>query len=249
MALDRRPLTPTPVFCHHEQARVHLLDRLMWSQLFEQFLQTKFPTAKRFGLEGCESLIPGLKHLIDSSAVNGVDSIVMGMPHRGRLNVLCNVVRKPLEAVFKEFSPPGTHPHAARTSSVVRWDWAWHLLLTGLAFRCSYLYTNFSHRLLCAYVSSGRPGSGVLRGLGRRQVPSRDVVQAAGAGDGQRDVHLALCQPVAPGGGQRGRLRLRPRQAPRLEEPAVGAWRCAARRRRLCRPGCRLRRLPPLGAA
>ena len=112
MALDRRPLTPTPVFCHHEQARVHLLDRLMWSQLFEQFLQTKFPTAKRFGLEGCESLIPGLKHLIDSSAVNGVDSIVMGMPHRGRLNVLCNVVRKPLEAVFKEFSPPGTHPHA-----------------------------------------------------------------------------------------------------------------------------------------
>lgn len=86
-----------------EEKRV-ILDRLMWSELFEKFIASKYPNEKRFGLEGCESLIPGMKALIDRSVESGVKSIVMGMPHRGRLNVLGNVIRKPIEAILNEFS-------------------------------------------------------------------------------------------------------------------------------------------------
>lgn len=80
-----------------------ILDRLMWSDGFENFIASKFPNEKRFGLEGCESLIPGMKALIDRSVDEGVKSIVLGMPHRGRLNVLANVIRKPIEAILNEF--------------------------------------------------------------------------------------------------------------------------------------------------
>jgi 2-oxoglutarate dehydrogenase E1 component len=58
---------------------------------------------KRFGLEGAESMIPGLKSLVDRVTELGVEEVVIGMPHRGRLNVLSNVVRKPMEIIFKEF--------------------------------------------------------------------------------------------------------------------------------------------------
>ncbi|GBF89902.1 hypothetical protein Rsub_02606 [Raphidocelis subcapitata] len=82
----------------------HTLDRLAWSEMFETFCSNKFTAAKRFGLEGCETLIPGMKALIDRVTDLGVESIVMGMPHRGRLNVLANVVRKPMAQIFSEFS-------------------------------------------------------------------------------------------------------------------------------------------------
>lgn len=80
-----------------------ILDRLIWSSSFESFLATKHPNDKRFGLEGGESLIPGMKALIDRSVDYGVKDIVIGMPHRGRLNVLSNVIRKPNESIFSEF--------------------------------------------------------------------------------------------------------------------------------------------------
>lgn len=80
-----------------------ILDRLIWSSSFESFLASKFPNDKRFGLEGCESLVPGMKALIDRSVDYGIKDIVIGMPHRGRLNVLSNVVRKPNESIFSEF--------------------------------------------------------------------------------------------------------------------------------------------------
>lgn len=81
-----------------------ILDRLIWSSSFETFTAQKWGAAKRFGLDGCESLIPGMKELIDRAADQGVESVVIGMPHRGRLNVLGNVVRKPLKQIFSEFS-------------------------------------------------------------------------------------------------------------------------------------------------
>ncbi len=80
-----------------------ILDRLIWSSSFEAFLATKYPNDKRFGLEGAETLVPGMKALIDRSVDYGVKEIVIGMPHRGRLNVLSNVVRKPNESIFSEF--------------------------------------------------------------------------------------------------------------------------------------------------
>lgn len=85
-----------------------ILDRLIWSTQFENFLATKWVTAKRFGLEGAETLIPGMKEMFDRASDLGVESIVVGMPHRGRLNVLGNVFRKPLRQIFSEFSGSGT---------------------------------------------------------------------------------------------------------------------------------------------
>ncbi|MFQ6647844.1 hypothetical protein Gotur_021044, partial [Gossypium turneri] len=100
--------TPTPMQ-YNRQRREVILDRLIWSTQFENFLATKWTTAKRFGLEGGETLIPGMKEMFDRAADLGVESIVIGMPHRGRLNVLGNVVRKPLRQIFSEFSG-GTRP-------------------------------------------------------------------------------------------------------------------------------------------
>ena len=93
---------PAP-FKYSVDDKRRILDRLIWSSNFEQFLATKYPNDKRFGLEGCETLVPGMKALIDRSVDYGVKDIVIGMPHRGRLNVLSNVVRKPNESIFSEF--------------------------------------------------------------------------------------------------------------------------------------------------
>ena len=100
--LRERIETPQP-FKYSVDEKRRILDRLIWSSSFEAFLATKFPNDKRFGLEGCETLVPGMKALIDRSVDYGVKDIVIGMPHRGRLNVLSNVVRKPNESIFSEF--------------------------------------------------------------------------------------------------------------------------------------------------
>lgn len=100
--LRERLEVPQPYKYSVDEKR-RILDRLIWSTSFENYLATKFPNDKRFGLEGCESLIPGMKALIDRSVDYGIKEIVIGMPHRGRLNVLSNVVRKPNESIFSEF--------------------------------------------------------------------------------------------------------------------------------------------------
>lgn len=82
-----------------------LLKRLIRSTGFEAFLAKKWSSEKRFGIEGCEVLIPAMKMIIDKSSELGVESIIMGMPHRGRLNVLANVCRKSLEQLFTQFDP------------------------------------------------------------------------------------------------------------------------------------------------
>lgn len=81
-----------------------ILARITRATGFEAFLARKWSSEKRFGLEGCEILIPAMKQVIDKSTELGVESIVMGMPHRGRLNVLSNVCRKPLEQIFTQFA-------------------------------------------------------------------------------------------------------------------------------------------------
>lgn len=84
--------------------RLQILDRLAWASMFEQFCAKKWNATKRFGLEGLTTMIPGLKAAMDTATLHGVDDISFGMPHRGRLNVLANVIRKPLETIFKEFA-------------------------------------------------------------------------------------------------------------------------------------------------
>ncbi|XP_076980756.1 2-oxoglutarate dehydrogenase-like, mitochondrial isoform X4 [Tamandua tetradactyla] len=82
-----------------------LLARLVRSMRFEDFLARKWSSEKRFGLEGCEVMIPALKTIIDKSSEMGIENVILGMPHRGRLNVLANVIRKDLEQIFCQFDP------------------------------------------------------------------------------------------------------------------------------------------------
>ncbi|KJE90257.1 oxoglutarate dehydrogenase [Capsaspora owczarzaki ATCC 30864] len=91
-----------PKLSHEEKIRI--FSRLLGADGFEAFLNKKWKHEKRFGLEGCESLIPGMKAAIDTASNQGVDFVVIGMPHRGRLSVLNNVVGKKQEAIFSEFS-------------------------------------------------------------------------------------------------------------------------------------------------
>ncbi|HUF33542.1 MAG TPA: multifunctional oxoglutarate decarboxylase/oxoglutarate dehydrogenase thiamine pyrophosphate-binding subunit/dihydrolipoyllysine-residue succinyltransferase subunit [Acidimicrobiales bacterium] len=81
----------------------HVLGRLNAAEAFEKFLATKYLGAKRFGIEGAESAIPLLDAVLDRAADEGLDGVVMGMAHRGRLNVLANIVGKPLRSIFTEF--------------------------------------------------------------------------------------------------------------------------------------------------
>jgi multifunctional 2-oxoglutarate metabolism enzyme len=81
----------------------HTLERLNAAEGFERFLHTKYVGHKRFSLEGAESLIPMLDLLLEDASESGVEQVVMGMAHRGRLNVLVNVVGKSYGRVFREF--------------------------------------------------------------------------------------------------------------------------------------------------
>ena len=108
---------------YSREKRMHIFDRLAYSDQFERYLANKFNTAKRFGLEGCESLIPGLKSMVDRATELGVTSVTVGMPHRGRLNVLVNVIRKPMEMLLKEFQ--GTHVDLeAYEKKIASGDWS-----------------------------------------------------------------------------------------------------------------------------
>src|SRR4051794_17930111 len=81
----------------------HVLDRLNAAEAFETFLGTKYVGQKRFGMQGAESAIPTLDAIIERAADDDLDGVVMGMAHRGRLNVLANIVGKSYDQIFKEF--------------------------------------------------------------------------------------------------------------------------------------------------
>jgi 2-oxoglutarate dehydrogenase E1 component len=85
------------------EERLRVLEKISAAELFERFLHTKFLGQKRFGLEGAESLIPLLDDVVEHSPGHGVRELVIGMAHRGRLNVLSNIVGKSLESIFSEF--------------------------------------------------------------------------------------------------------------------------------------------------
>jgi 2-oxoglutarate dehydrogenase E1 component len=95
------PIYNRPVLTKAE--RQALLYEVVVAEEFEEFLGRKQKGQKRFGLEGGESLIPLLNTLVDDGAALGIQEVVMGMAHRGRLNVLAHVVNKPYEVIFREF--------------------------------------------------------------------------------------------------------------------------------------------------
>jgi len=108
--------------------------RLNYAHQWGAFMASKFNTMKRFGLEGCESFVPGLKFCIDSAVEEGARTFVIGMAHRGRLNTLANVVRKPMEVIMAEFQ--GIQPNQGdETVNANAGDVKYHL---GTTFRRRY---------------------------------------------------------------------------------------------------------------
>ncbi|TVR40679.1 MAG: 2-oxoglutarate dehydrogenase E1 component [Bacteroidia bacterium] len=91
----------TPLF--DNQKKTQVLTKLIEAVGFEHFLRKRFPGQKRFSLEGCETLIPALDAVIAQGAKAGIQEYVIGMAHRGRLNVLGNILRKPYHKIFSEF--------------------------------------------------------------------------------------------------------------------------------------------------
>jgi 2-oxoglutarate dehydrogenase E1 component len=94
-------------FVHPEPIDVEVKKRILWklisAEQFEKFLNTKFLGQKRFSIEGCETIIPLLDQLIDRAGDQGIEQITMGMAHRGRLNVLANVIGHFCERIFTSF--------------------------------------------------------------------------------------------------------------------------------------------------
>ena len=93
------------------EEQLHILGRLNVAEAFETFLQTKYVGQKRFSLEGAETVIALLDAVLAAAADQDLDEVVVGMPHRGRLNVLANIIGKPYAKIFNEFEgniDPGT---------------------------------------------------------------------------------------------------------------------------------------------
>jgi 2-oxoglutarate decarboxylase len=97
---DRVEVAPTTL---PEEDQLQILHKLIEAEVFERFLHNKYVGQKRFSLEGAESLIPMLDGVLDRAADAGMDSVVIGMAHRGRLNVLANTVGKSYSEIFHEF--------------------------------------------------------------------------------------------------------------------------------------------------
>jgi 2-oxoglutarate dehydrogenase E1 component len=102
-------------------AKENILRQLTEAEGFEAFCQRRYVGTKRFGLEGGESTIPALHAVIETAARAGVNEIAIGMPHRGRLNTLVNVVKKPFTAVFSEFGGESFKPDDVQGSGDVKY--------------------------------------------------------------------------------------------------------------------------------
>ncbi len=98
-----------------------MLERLTAAEVFEKFLDKKYTGTKRFGLDGGESLIPALEQIIKRGGQLGMKEIVIGMPHRGRLNVLANFMGKPFQAIFSEFQGGAANPDDVGGSGDVKY--------------------------------------------------------------------------------------------------------------------------------
>jgi 2-oxoglutarate dehydrogenase E1 component len=104
-----------------DEERRDILEYLIRAEGLERFLDTKFVGTKRFGLEGAEAMIPALEFLIQKAGMLGVREIVLGMAHRGRLNVLTNILGKPHRALFHEFHGGVISPEDVEGSGDVKY--------------------------------------------------------------------------------------------------------------------------------
>ena len=127
--LQRRMEAVENVPSFTKERQTHILRRLHKAELFEKFLHTKFVGQKRFSLEGGETMIAALDATIEHCADLGVEEIVMGMAHRGRLSVLTNILRKPFEVLFEQFSE-NYLPHTVAGDGDVKYHLGYEAALT-----------------------------------------------------------------------------------------------------------------------
>ncbi|MGL4395652.1 MAG: thiamine pyrophosphate-dependent enzyme, partial [Hyphomicrobium sp.] len=104
-----------------KEGRKAILNKLIETETFEKFCDVKYTGTKRFGLDGGEAMIPALEQIIKRGGHLGVREIVLGMAHRGRLNVLANVMSKPLRAMFNEFKGGSFKPDDVEGSGDVKY--------------------------------------------------------------------------------------------------------------------------------
>ncbi|MEM6602601.1 MAG: 2-oxoglutarate dehydrogenase E1 component [Pseudomonadota bacterium] len=103
------------------EQKKEIFGKLVEAEGFEKFLHTKYMGTKRFGLDGAESLIPGLEQMIHTASGLGVEQMVFGMPHRGRLNVLCSILGKSYVALLSEFQGGSANPEDVGGSGDVKY--------------------------------------------------------------------------------------------------------------------------------
>ncbi|UWR88878.1 2-oxoglutarate dehydrogenase E1 component [Phaeobacter inhibens] len=103
------------------EGRKAILNKMVEAEGFEKFLHVKYMGTKRFGLDGGESLIPAMEQIIKRGGALGIRDIVIGMPHRGRLSVLANVMQKPYKAIFNEFQGGSFKPEDVDGSGDVKY--------------------------------------------------------------------------------------------------------------------------------
>jgi 2-oxoglutarate dehydrogenase E1 component len=103
------------------QGKKAILAKLFEAEIFERFLDVKYTGTKRFGLDGGEAVVPALEQVIKRGGQLGVRDVVIGMPHRGRLNVLANVMAKPYRAIFNEFKGGSAQPDDVEGSGDVKY--------------------------------------------------------------------------------------------------------------------------------
>ncbi len=104
-----------------ELGKKAILNKLIEAEQFEKFLGRKYVGTKRFGLDGGEAMIPAMESIIKIGGQNGVREIVFGMPHRGRLNMLGNVMQKPFRVIFHEFGGGSANPDDVGGSGDVKY--------------------------------------------------------------------------------------------------------------------------------
>ncbi|HEY1425924.1 MAG TPA: 2-oxoglutarate dehydrogenase E1 component, partial [Caulobacteraceae bacterium] len=119
--LQQRIEGPDKEITFTREGKIAILKKLIEAEGFERFLHKRFPGTKRFGLDGAESTVPALEQIIKRGGALGVRDIVIGMPHRGRLNVLAAVMGKPYKVIFHEFQGGSSLPSDVEGSGDVKY--------------------------------------------------------------------------------------------------------------------------------